>query len=182
MDLEQFLAWEGRQESRHEYDGVRIIAMTGGTDAHSAIQMGLAMALGIHLKGKPCRPRSSDLKIRTATSIRHADALVVCAPRAPTATFVADPVVIFEILGKSTAREDYGPKVAEYQSIPSLQRYVILQQTHRAAIVFSRTEEGWDHEFMFGVAAVLAMPEIGIAVPLAEIYDGIALESDSVTG
>jgi nucleoside phosphorylase len=36
--VERFLAWEERQELRHEFDGVRTIAMTGGTVAHDAIQ------------------------------------------------------------------------------------------------------------------------------------------------
>ena len=182
MDLDQFLAWEERQELKHEFDGVRTIAMSGGTDAHSAIQIGLALTLGNRLRGTSCRLRSSDLKIRTATSIRYADALVVCSPRPPNATYVDDPVVIFEILSKSSVKEDYGPKLSEYQSIPSLQRYVILQQTHRAAMIFARAGDGWDYEFTFGDAAVLAMPEIGISVPLAEIYEGITLESDPAAG
>ena len=179
MDLDQFLAWEERQALRHEYDGARISAMTGATGAHSAIQRNLIYSLTGRLRGKPCQPHGSELKIKMEHSVRYSDAFVICAPVAAAATFVTEPAVIFEILSKSTAREDYGPKAAEYQSIPALQRYVILQQTHRAAIVFSRTAEGWDHEFMFGDAAVLAMPEIDIAVPLGEIYEGLVLEGDA---
>ena len=177
-DLSEFLSWEERQELRHEFDGVRTIAMTGGTGAHAAIQFGLARVLGNRLLGGRCRVYGSELKIKMEYSIRYPDAFVVCTPVPPTATTVTDPVVVFEILSKSTGNEDLGAKRAEYQAAPSIQRYIILQQTHRAAIVFARAEEGWDYSFVFGEGAVLDMPEIGINVPLAEIYQGIALESD----
>ena len=182
MDIEQFLAWEERQELRHEFDGLRITAMTGGTRGHAAIQRNLILALAGRLRGKPCQPFGSELRIKMEHSVRYPDAFVVCTPDRSAATFVADPVVVFEILSKSTAREDYGPKAAEYQSIASQQRYVILQQSHRAAIVFARTDEGWDHELVIGAAAVLAMPEIGIGLPLAEIYEGLVLEGDGAAG
>ena len=68
--------------------------------------------------------------------------------------------------------------MGEYQALPFVQRYVLLQQTHRSAIVFARIEEGWDYRFLYGNAAVLDMPEIGIAVPLREIYEDIVPESD----
>jgi hypothetical protein len=41
MTLESFLAWEDRQPLRHEFDGIRAIAMTGGTEAHAPIQVNL---------------------------------------------------------------------------------------------------------------------------------------------
>ena len=178
MDLEAFLAWEKSQELRHEFDGVSAKSMTGGTGAHVAIEMGLAAALYARLRGKPCRPYGSNLKIKLEHSVRYPDASVVCTPVGPRDTSCAAPVAIFEILSASTANEDLGPKRAEYQATPSVRQYVVLQQTHRSAIVFSRTADGWADKFVFGDDAVLDMPEIGISLPLAEIYAGIVLESD----
>lgn len=37
MTLDEFLAWERRQELRYELDGIRAVAMTGGTVEHSGI-------------------------------------------------------------------------------------------------------------------------------------------------
>jgi len=47
MTLAEFLAWEEQQELRHEFDGLRVIAMAGGTAAHSAIQGNLAATLSL---------------------------------------------------------------------------------------------------------------------------------------
>ena len=178
MDVGAFLAWEAQQELRHEFDGIAARAMTGGTNAHVAIEAGLIWALKNHLRGKPCRPYGSNMKIRMAHSVRYADASVVCAPMRPGDTFTTEPVVVFEIKSARTASEDLGPKRAEYQATATLQRYVIIEQTHRAAIVFSRTSAGWAERIVFGVDAAIDMPEIGIALPLAEIYEDIVLECD----
>ena len=99
MTLAEFLAWEDRQPLRHEFDGVRAAAMTGGTLAHAAIQANLAIAIGGRLRGGPCRFYGSDLKIRTGEDhIRYPDGFVACGPRENTSVLVSDPVVIFEVL------------------------------------------------------------------------------------
>jgi Uma2 family endonuclease len=175
MTVEDFLDWEERQEERYEYDGVTVQAMTGGTAAHAAIQVNLLTVLRNCLKGKPCRPFGSELKLRLASSVRYPDAFVVCAPVAPTATYVTDPVVIFEVLSESTAWRDLGVKNMEYQATPSARRYVALHQTTVAAEVFYRTEDGdWKHQFISG-DGVLAMPEIEVSIALSEIYEDVAL-------
>jgi Uma2 family endonuclease len=173
MTLEQFLAWEDRQELRYEFDGVRPVAMTGGTAAHSAIQRNLIIALGTRLRGQPCQPFGSDLKIQVAGRIRYPDAFVVCTPVDPRAKVVTDPVVVFEVLSDSTASDDLVVKNAEYRATPSVRRYAVLHQDAAAAIVFSHRAGEWVTELVAGDNAVVTLPEIGIDLPLAEIYAGI---------
>jgi Uma2 family endonuclease len=174
MSLDEFLAWEERQTVRWEFDGFAPVAMTGGTAAHSAIQRNLSIALGIRLRGKPCQVYTSDLKIRTAGSIRYPDAFVVCTPVPPSATVVTDPVVVFEVLSPSTASTDHFVKNQEYRDTPSVQRYVMLEQDHVGATMFTRAGADWVGHIL-GADAVLAMPEIGIAMPLIELYEDVAL-------
>jgi len=178
MTLEQFLAWEDRQELRYEFDGFQPIAMTGGTAAHAGIQVNILFSLTGRLRGKPCRPFGSNLKILAAGRIRYPDAFVVCTPGANTSKVVTDPVVVFEVLSESTAREDVFAKNAEYRATPSIQRYVILEQTQAAAIVFVRRGEDWISEVVKD-DGVLAMPEIGIEVPLSEFYTDIDLTAEA---
>lgn len=175
MSLDEFLAWEERQELRYEYDGIAAQAMTGGTYAHALIQSNLMIAIGARLAGGPCAILGSALKVRTATSIRYPDALVHCSPIASEATFTPDPVVLFEILSPSSAVRDLSVKLVEYQNLPLLRRYVVLQQRAAAAEVFFKTEDDeWRDDFL-DAERVLAMPEINIEVPLAEIYKGVEL-------
>ena len=98
MSLEAFLAWEEQQELRWEFDGFEAVAMTGGTSEHSAIERNLILALASRLRGKPCQPYTSNLKIFVAGSIRYPEAFVVCSPVPRGTLVVTEPVVVFEIL------------------------------------------------------------------------------------
>jgi Uma2 family endonuclease len=178
MTLEQFLAWEERQELRYEFDGFEPVAMNGVRVEHAAIEMNLTLALGNRLRGRPCRAFGSNLKIEVAGRIRYPDAFVVCTP-VPRGTYIIrDPVVVFEILSPSTSHTDLVLKTAEYQATPSIQRYVILEQTHAGAQVFSRRGADWIVETAKD-DDILRLPEIGIEIPLAEIYADVTLEPDA---
>ena len=109
---------------------------------------------------------------------RYPDAIVACAPVSAKATVVDNPVVVFEVLSEGTANTDLIEKNREYRATPSIQRYVIVQQTHAAAIVFVRQGDAWASEIVAGDAAHLHLPDIGIDVPLAELYAGIELGAD----
>lgn len=177
LTLAEFLEWEERQEGRYEYDGVSTYAMTGGTAAHAAIQVNLLHALRQRLKGGPCRPYGSELKLKLESSIRYPDAFVVCSPVKPSATFVTDPVIVFEILSERSAGRDLGAKSVEYQATASIRRYIVLHQTAMAAEVFHRSDDdSWVHEFVSGDKAV-NMLEIGTSIPLAEIYEDVGLST-----
>jgi Uma2 family endonuclease len=175
MTVEQFLAWEERQDLRHEFDGFQPVAMAGGTAALSAIQRNLIIALGTRLRGKPCQAHGSDLKILVDGRIRYPDAFVVCTPVAPKTTLVTDPVVVFEVLSESTSHDDLVVKNAEYRACPSIRRYVTLEQTHAGALVFARKGDDFVAEPLAGDGAVLRLPEFGIDIPLAEFYAGVPL-------
>lgn len=178
MTLEEFLAWERRQELRYEFDGVRVIAMTGGTIAHSVIGTNLVRALEDRLYGKPCRALRGDLKIMVNGRVRYPDATVTCAPLSFDSDIVPEPVVVFEILSRSTASVDRIDKNEEYRATPSIQRYVMLEQSSQAATVFARVGEQWLGTVRTGPVTV-EMPEIGIELPLAVVYAGISFPEPS---
>lgn len=171
MTMDAFLAWETEQAFKFEFDGFQVIAMTGGTAAHAIIQGNLLGLLFNGLRGHRCRAIGSTLKVEVAGSIRYPDAFIVCSPLAPQLQVVPEPVVLFEILSKSTASTDWVEKNREYRDTPSVQRYVILEQTRMAAAVFSRDGGTWAAEFLIG-EVVLPLPEVGLTLRLADLYEG----------
>jgi Uma2 family endonuclease len=174
MTLEAFLEWESRQQFKYEFDGLQPVAMVGVTNAHSIIRSNLVTALVSRLRGHRCRAHGSDLKIQVAGHIRYPDAFIVCSPVAPRDTVVHDPVVVFEILSPGTSYTDRIEKNREYRATPSIQRYVILEQTRPAATVYARAGNDWVADVLVGEAD-LALPEIGAGIALAELYDGVPL-------
>jgi Uma2 family endonuclease len=182
MTLAEFLEWEERQPLRYEFDGVGPVAMTGGTYGHSTIRGNLAIAIGGRLRGKPCRFQGSDLKFQVAEGyVRYPDGMVVCSPVDRTATVIYDPVIVFEVLSPSTTRDDRIVKAREYQATPSVQRYVMLEQDGAGATVYARSGATWTHEILVA-ESLLSLPEIGVELPLAELYEGIVFEAEQDAG
>jgi Uma2 family endonuclease len=172
MSVAEFLAWEERQELRYEFDGLQARAMTGGTAAHSIVQRNLITALTHRLRGTPCQAHGSELRIEVAGSIRYPDAFVIRTHGTGSQTVVTDPIVVFEVT--DAASVDHVTKNAEYRATPSVQRYVMLEQDDQAATVFIREGDRWVGSLLTG-DALLAMPEIDIEIPLAELYEGLDL-------
>lgn len=123
---------------------------------------------------RPARANSSDIEVQTGPGYRYPDASVSCTPFPDGDLAVAEPVVIFEVLSTGASSDDRTTKLAEYQALPSVRRYVMLEQDRVFATVITRVDTGWD-QALIGQGGTLAMPEIGIEVPMAELYDGLAL-------
>jgi Uma2 family endonuclease len=177
MSLEAFLEWERRQELRYEFDGIRAVAMNGGTIAHSEIGTNIVEALRRRLRGGPWRAFRGDLKVIVSGRVRYPDAIVTCSPVANNVDIVPDPVVVFEVLSPSTAGVDRIVKNAEYEAAKSIRHYVMLEQAAIAATVFSREGTEWRGRLV-RADAVLAFPELAIEVPLREFYDGLAIPQE----
>jgi Uma2 family endonuclease len=174
MTLDEFLAWEERQELRYEFDGFAPVAMTGGTQEHNGISFNLTGMLRERLRGKQCRAYGSDMKIEVAGRIRYPDALVVCREYPRGTTVYPDPVVVFEVISPSTARTDRILKNQEYRDTPSVRYYVMLEQDFAGAMVFSRSDAKWVGVLVAG-DGIISLPEIGVELPMAELYEGVAL-------
>lgn len=176
MTLEAFLDWEVRQESKYEFDGFHPVGITGVSAAHSTIQANLMGLLFDRLRGHRRRAHGSDLKIQVSGRIRYPDAFIVCSPLLPQTLVVHDPVVVFEILSPGTSDKDHFEKNLEYRDTPSIQRYVMLEQSRRGATVFSRDGDDWvGHVLTDGHN--LELPEVGITLPMAELYEDVTFSS-----
>ena len=178
MTVAAFLAWEERQEFRWEFDGSQPVAMTGGTAAHETIVGNIYFSLRSRLAGDRSRAFGANLKIEVAGRIRYPDGFVVGTPVPPRSTVVRDPVVVFEVLSDSTSRTDRIEKLRDYGATPYIQRYVILEQSAIAAMVFVRKGTDLVAETLT-TADTLHMPEINVSVPMAEFYTGLLFEHEA---
>lgn len=175
--LDEFLTWERAREERWEFDGVQPVAMTGGSLRHSAIAMALLQALQTRLR-PPCRAFRGDVKVRTVgTRVRYPDAAITCTDPLPVEDDILPaPVVVFEVLSPSTATFDRTIKAAEYCATGSIQAYVILAQEEPAATILRRDPSGGPplEAEIGGRDATLALPEVGVTLPLGEAYPELA--------
>jgi Uma2 family endonuclease len=141
-----YLAVEQHSEYRHELiDGV-IVAMAGGSDEHNAIAGRLAMLVGNRLEGA-CRYYTPDQRfwISARGRSRYADGSIICGrPEHPPhdAQATTNPVVIVEVLSPSSEGDDAGDKREDFQSLSTLQAYLVISQDRRSVEVHRRLRDG----------------------------------------
>ncbi len=172
---EEFFAWAQNQDIRYEFDGFQPVSMTGGNIGHSAISVNLQTSLRTRLRGGNCRPLGPDAGVETVNeAVRYPDALVTCSKFDLAAQKVPGVVVIFEVLSPTSGRIDRIIKVREYAAVPSIRRYVIVESSSVGLTVLERraADEIW-RTTVLTTDDILRMPEIGIEIPVAEIYEDI---------
>ena len=177
---EDYLRGELLTDQKHEYVGGVVHAMAGATNRHNDVAVNCVAALRARLRGTSCKPCNSDTKVRirlfSGTRYYYPDATVVCRPNPDSDSFQDQPTVIFEVLSDSTRRTDEEEKKDAYLTIPSLSLYVMVEPDVALAVLFRRTATGFERSIIAGLDQVIAIPEIGIVLPLSEIYEDIRLE------
>lgn len=147
FDADDYLAWEATQTDKSEYMAGEVFAMVGVRREHATVALNVGAALREHLRGTPCLPFISDMKLRVAAvdAFFYPDVMVTFDRRDRLAElFVEHPQLIVEILSDSTAAYDRGAKFASYRQIAALQEYVLIDVTTRSIEVFRRqTSNEW---------------------------------------
>jgi Uma2 family endonuclease len=183
LDANEYLERERRSETKHELVHGVAVAMAGGTAKHNAIAGNLIIALGVRLRGK-CLVFPSDQRVHVeATGLfTYPDVTVVCgAPKFhPNGRdTLLNPRVLVEVLSSSTEAYDRGAKFAHYQSIASLEEYVLVTQASKRVEHYRRLETGqWLLSVSEGDDGVLVLSGLGCEIPVAEIYTGTEVLDD----
>lgn len=143
MSPEEYLAWERREERKHEYFEGEVYAMAGGSPRHNRLSSRITTALETALGGR-CHVFSSDQRIRSRERrYVYPDVSVVCeAPVIEQQDVLLNPTIIVEILSSTTEQYDRGLKWDGYQVLPSLTDYVLVSQERARIEHFARTSDG----------------------------------------
>lgn len=175
--VEDYLAGEANAVEKHEYLGGVVYAMAGGSNEHNVIAVNILASLHGQLRGKGCRPYSSDTKVRIRrtedTRFYYPDVQIICRSNPPKDHFQDEPVVVFEVLSELTRRTDEQEKRVAYLSIASLQAYVLIEQDRALAAVWRRTERGFVREEYTGLEAIVALPEVDVRLALSDVFEGV---------
>ena len=186
LSEEQYLALDREAEVRSEYHDGQMYAMSGGTAAHSMIGLNITAELRQALRGKPCRPVNNDLRVRIpkTRSYVYPDAMVLCgaADRLAGKNDIVDsPHLIVEVLSPSSEKFDRGAKFALYKTLASCHEYMLVSQDEPLVELFSRRPGGWFLTEAHGLDASIRIESLELAIPLAGIYERVALPEPPAT-
>jgi len=177
--VEDYLESEDGAEIRHEYLNGTIHAMSGTSRRHNVIGGTIYRVLSSRLGRGPCRTYMADVKVRVRTMagdfFYYPDVMVGCDPTDKHDYYLERPSVLFEVTSPSTEATDRREKLLAYQSLPSLEHYVIVSQERPALEWFRRSAEGWERLILSAPEDRIDFPSLGVSLTLGEIYEGIEM-------
>ena len=165
----QLHRWEREQGTPYEFAGADPVAMNGGSLRHSRIALSMAVALDTRLDFNRFEVVRGDAKIIVNNHLRYPDVVVFHNTGDLGTDIAPSPVVVVEVLSRSTRRVDQYDKNVDYAATPSIQHYVMLSQERRAAVVCSRRAGRWRAEELDGEDP-LRLDAVDVEVPFSEIY------------
>ncbi len=176
---EEYLALEETATYKSEYCEGEIFAMAGGSAHHSRLAVRICTLLELGLEDTPCQVFNSDLKIlvKEHDLYTYPDAMVVCGrpefARGRTDT-ITNPLIIIEVLSKSTRHYDRHKKFELYQSLDSFEDYLLIDQTQVQVEYYHKLANGqWLKQEFDDLEAAVTLESIGLAIPLKQIYRNV---------
>jgi Uma2 family endonuclease len=177
--LEEYLEREETADERHEFLDGLIVAMAGGLSTHDLLSVNAGALMNLATRGRPCRVHGSNLRlyIAQANVVTYPDAMVVCGPyvyERKRRDLISNPILIVEVLSRSTESYDRGKKFEYYRTVGSLREYVLVSQTEPLVERFARRADGrWALDDFRGLEAELPLDSIEARIPLRELYDKV---------
>jgi Uma2 family endonuclease len=171
---EDYLEGELASEVKHEYIDGYVYAMAGVSRNHNRITNNISRELGNDLKHKklPCEIFSSDIKVKVSkenSSFFYPDLLISCDPNDNESEYyVNSPVIIVEVLSKSTRKYDLTTKKLYYFNIQTLQEYVVIEQDSCRIEVFKKSDDWRATSYFLGDS--ITFDSINATISVEDIY------------
>ncbi len=178
ISVEDYLNGERMSEIKHEYVQGEVFAMAGASLRHHLITGNVYALLWNQLRGQPCFPLTGDMLVKTGkNNYRYPDVQVVCNDDSSADDYVREqPILIVEVLSRSTRRKDKTEKRAEYLSMPSVQEYVLIEQNFAEITVLRRSQD-WRSEYYY-LGQSITFETVNVTVSVEAIYERV--ENDDV--
>jgi phenylacetic acid degradation protein len=186
LSIEEYLEMEQRSEEKHEYYKGEIFAMSGPKLDHIRITRDMSILLGLKLRGSGCEVFPTDLRVFVESEefLTYPDLSIVCdepVTRNNDDWNLVNPVVIIEVLSKSTQEYDRGKKFELYKGLASLREYILVDSWSVLVEQYCKDGEGkWVLRKYERLADTIVVEAVGVVLLLKEIYENVRFPKRSV--
>jgi Uma2 family endonuclease len=177
MSFEQYLLLVSNSDRRYEYYDGEVRLMAGGSSNHAAIALNCGIALDQALGDDAvCRPYVTDKLVRmTSTKIVIPDVVVSCDSADHGESQIIDsPILVVEVLSKSTEMTDRFVKLALYQAKESIQEIIFISQVIQRVEIFSRSATGWLYQ-QYGAGQSFHLVSLDIEIEVRQLYRHLSI-------
>ncbi len=177
---EEYIILEREAEFKSEYRNGQIVMMPGASRDHNLITVNVSSGLHIQLLDKTCEVYTNDMRVKVSDSglYTYPDVIVVCdEPRFEDGHFdtLLNPTVVVEVLSPSTEDYDRRGKFYSYQTLESLQEYILVSQSDVCVEQYIRQEEDWKLMEYRSLNDVMINASIECQLALRAIYAKVKL-------
>jgi Uma2 family endonuclease len=179
LTLDEYRAIEETAQERHEYCNGELIAMPGGSPAHSRIAVDITTCLNVALRDTNFQTYNGDLRI-WIPSFNHGtypDVMVIDGKpefNADRTDEILNPLLIVEVLSPSTEAYDRGEKFRKYRSIASFCEYLLVSQTEPYIEQYHnldrQSSDRWQWQVYDRLEQSIVLHSLNIELPMSEIY------------
>ena len=177
----EYFQIEAESPYKWEFRGGQIVAMAGGTVAHSRIGGNVLGELYSRLKGTHCAVYTESLRVRLVRQDQygHPGITVICGdpqidPDDGRGETILNPRLVVEVLSPSTELHDRTKKFHQLMARESFQEYVLVSQFEpRVEALFRHPDGQWRMRFATGLDQTIRLDSVGIDLPLAEVFAGV---------
>ncbi|MEO0322906.1 MAG: Uma2 family endonuclease [Myxococcota bacterium] len=146
MSFDAFLAWSASQRGRFELVAGSPVAMAPERAGHARMKARLhrSIADALEATGQSCEAFIDGMTVRIDESTAYEPDVVVHRgePLDDDAVVVERPVVVVEVLSRSTRGHDAGAKLDDYFRLPSVAHYLMVRTDRFAVIHHQRQTNG----------------------------------------
>ena len=177
--FEEYTHLDEGSEVRSEYYYGEVFAMAGATRNHNLITLNTGTILRPQARQNGCRVFTSGMKLELVKGkfYVYPDVLYTCSEAdKKERTTLKHPALVVEVLSDKTEAYDPGTKLDGYLRLPSLLYYLIVSQQAYFVRLYERVGEKWEYRTVEGLSATVALPQLGLSLPMASIYEEVALE------
>jgi Uma2 family endonuclease len=182
--LEEYRQLEKTAEFRSEYRDGAIVPMTGGTINHNRITGNIYAFLKYALRGNNAEAFMNDLRLWIPRHRRgtYPDVMVISGQPVFSEgrkDEILNPVLIVEVLSKSTEDFDRENKFRFYRSIPELREYILVDQYEFLVEQYIKNELGqWLFQEYQGETSTVSFASVGVQMSVSDIYEAVVFETE----
>ena len=171
--LEEFLAFDDGTDTSYQLFEGRIVAMNPPLGGHAALAGRLIRIIGTQLH-PPCEvyAEAGIVPASRRNSWYKADLIASCALGNYQRQFIAEPVLVVEVLSPTTSATDFSRKLPDYQQIPSMRDILLVSSMERLIRHWRREPDGWVEQAHRG-STTLRLSGLPGAIATADLYDRI---------
>ena len=175
MSVEEFLDFAESSEERYEYIDGEVIPMTSAKFNHNVICYNLAVLLGVLLADADCQVLLGQGIGAGKARFFMPDVIVVCGdPETEADTrILLNPILVVEVTSPSSINHDRVVKRDYYESVDSIQAYLIVEQHRMLAELYTRSEKGWHLQTFSQPDDEIPLEAPECSLPLRDIYQRI---------